>query len=303
MDSIRSIVVPTDFSPLARAAIARAALLARLDGARIHLVHAVGIPMIVSPYETSLPSAVWEGIHGAAREKLEEERKEAERLSGGTVTAAVADSYDAVAAIADAVAEQRADLVAMGTHGHAGLKRAFLGSVAERTLRSLGGRVLAVKEESEAASQPIRKILVAVDFSDPSERATEIAAHLAKRLGASVDLLHVFDFPGDYNPYLSGLSAEIEQRVTTGATERLDALRNRLEAAGVRVAVELRRGDAPTVIAQTARENGCQLIAMGTRGLRGLDHVLLGSVAERTLRASPCSVLAVGPELAAADGP
>jgi nucleotide-binding universal stress UspA family protein len=50
------------------------------------------------------------------------------------------------------------------------------------------------------------------------------------------------------------------------------------------------------VITELAEEIGCQLIIMGTRGNTGLSHVLLGSVAERTLRAAPCSVLAVHAE-------
>ena len=62
------------------------------------------------------------------------------------------------------------------------------------------------------------------------------------------------------------------------------------------VTLHSRRGHPSGVIAETAEEIGCQLIVMGTRGNSGLSHVLLGSVAERTLRMAPCSVLAVKAE-------
>jgi nucleotide-binding universal stress UspA family protein len=59
---IQNIAVPTDFSPLARAAAARAATLARLDGAAIHLVHAIDVPVPVAPYPVSVPTDLREEI-------------------------------------------------------------------------------------------------------------------------------------------------------------------------------------------------------------------------------------------------
>jgi nucleotide-binding universal stress UspA family protein len=64
----------------------------------------------------------------------------------------------------------------------------------------------------------------------------------------------------------------------------------------------LRRGRPSLVIAEAAKELRSQLIVMGTRGSNGLEHALLGSVAERTLRRAPCSVLAVKAEEPASEG-
>ena len=293
MDKIRSLVVPTDFSPLADAAAARAVALARLDGAAIHLVHAVPVPLLANPYEYSVPSSLWADLRRAAAEKLEQTRKALEARGVSTVTVLASESPDPVAAIEQTARAHGADLVVMGTHGRQGLQRAFLGSVAERALRTLDFPVLAVKEDPEAAAKPIAKILLAVDFSPHSDRAVETAAGLAARLSTSVDLVHVFDFPADYNSYLSSAGAEVQRKIESEILERLEEICERLAQHQVRANTHFRRGHPDLVIGDLAREVGCDLIVMGTRGRTGLQHVLLGSVAERTLRTAPCSVLCV----------
>jgi nucleotide-binding universal stress UspA family protein len=293
---IRSIVVPTDFSALSQAAAARAVTLARLDGASIHLVHAVRFPLVAAPYEVSVPAAVWEGVRKAAQKKVEEARKAIEEMGLSTVTAEMPDSSDAVHAIAAAVEAHGADLVVMGTHGQGGLKHAFLGSVAERTLRTVDCPVLAVKEDPAKAEEPISRILLPVDFSVHSHRAVEVAASLGKRLTATVDVIHAFDLPRHDIPYASAFGVELEQKIQESARERLEGVREHLEKSQLSVTLHSRCGRPSVVIAETAEEIGCQLIVMGTRGNSGFSHVLLGSVAERTLRAAPCSVLVVQAE-------
>jgi nucleotide-binding universal stress UspA family protein len=236
---------------------------------------------------------VWEGVRKAAQEKLEEARKAIEGREVSTITAEISDSSDAVQTIAAAVEAHEADLVVMGTHGQGGLKHAFLGSVAERTLRTVDCPVLAVKEDPAKAEEPITRILLAVDFSIHSDRAIEVAAGLGKRLGATVDVIHALDLPLDHIPYASPFGVELEQEIQASANERLESVREHLEKSQLPVTLHYSRGRPSVVIAETAEEIGCQLIVMGTRGNSGLSHVLLGSVAERTLRTSPCSVLAV----------
>ena len=292
MDKIRSIVVATDFSALSDAAVARATSLARLDGAAVHLVHALTFPLIVTySYEVSLPPSLWDDLRAAARAKLEQIRKAIEANGVANVTAQISDLPDAVSAIAEAAKAHQADLVVMGTHGRGGLQHAFLGSVAERTLRTIDRPIIAVKEDPERAAKPIAKILLAVDFSAHSDRAVAVAADLAARVSASVDVIHAFDVPSEYNPYLSTVGTELERKIEEGVSERLGRIRQKLESRGIRANVHVRRGRPDTVIAETAKQIGCQLIAMGTRGQSGVAHVLLGSVAERTLRAAPCAVL------------
>lgn len=292
MDEIRSIVVPTDFSALSAAAATRAASFARLDGAAVHLVHSIS-PLLVDPYGLGLPVATWKELCRAAQEKLEETRRAVEAKGVQNITVHLAESTDVLAGIAEAVEAHGPELVVMGTHGRSGLQRAFLGSVADRALRAIDRPILVVKEDPICAAKPIARILIAVDFSPHSDRALAAAADLAARLDASVEVIHAFHLPPGYGPYASAAAAEFERRIEADVLERLAATRAQLEARKIPVKDHFRRGRPDIVIADAAKQLGCQLIAMGTRGRTGLSHVLLGSVAERTLRAAPCSVLCV----------
>jgi nucleotide-binding universal stress UspA family protein len=239
----------------------------------------------------------------AAEEELEAVRKGIEANGVSKVTTDCPDSVDAVQVIAAAAEAHDADLVVMGTHGRGGLKHAFLGSVTERTLRTLDRPVLAVKEGLAKAGEPILRILLAVDFSPHSDHAVEVAAGLGRRLAATLDVIHAFDLPSDFNPYASSFGAEFVQKIQASASERLESVGDRLEQSQLPVTLHARRGRPSVVIAEAAEEFGCQLIVMGTRGNSGISHVLLGSVAERALRAAPCSVLTVQADTAIVSAP
>lgn len=140
----------------------------------------------------------------------------------------------------------------------------------------------------------IQKILVAVDFSEASKRALDMATELCTRFGASLDLIHALEVPmpsvSPYGVVTSDSSFADERRA---AREKLAELKTELEARGFTPDAHLAEPPAPTAIDEMARSIDADLIIMGTRGNTGLKHVLLGSVAERTLRHAPCPVLTV----------
>ncbi len=77
------------------------------------------------------------------------------------------------------------------------------------------------------------------------------------------------------------------------ARDRLRARAEKIQAEGVEVRIHLGNGPPGEAISSSAEELESDLIVMGTHGYTGLKHVLLGSVAERTLRTAPCAVLTV----------
>jgi len=140
----------------------------------------------------------------------------------------------------------------------------------------------------------IRNILVPVDFSSHAEKALDFAIGLAKGLGARLELLHCYPInPGGISPYGIVLPENLDREMRDAASMRMAEWRERVVAAGLEAEITLAPAFPSEAISATAEEHGSDLIVMGTRGLTGLRHVLLGSVAERTLRIAPCPVVTV----------
>jgi nucleotide-binding universal stress UspA family protein len=136
----------------------------------------------------------------------------------------------------------------------------------------------------------IEKILVATDFSECSEGAFNEGARLARQLKAALLLVHVVepvDVALDVVPVMP--VAYIERELTRALTQIADRARKE----GIPVETDLLRGSPPDEIVRAAVDSGCDLIAMGTHGRRGVARLLTGSVTERVLRASPVPLLAV----------
>jgi universal stress protein A len=143
------------------------------------------------------------------------------------------------------------------------------------------------------------KILVPIDFSSHSAKALELAIALAKTFGARIHLLHAYHLPP-----LVGMPDEIVippdfwTGVRDAAARKLDKAAQKVKAAGIAVETHLAEFAPSDAIVEAAKTTKADLIVMGTRGLTGLKHALLGSVAERTLRLAPCPVLTVKDEAA-----
>ena len=146
----------------------------------------------------------------------------------------------------------------------------------------------------------IRRILVPTDFSPHSNEATAWAADLAGRYGSAIVLVHV------YQP----VSMILPEGFVLKSAEEIADLLHSLDAAlaeakgqlariapGVAIDSVLLQGTPFAEIVRHARENGFDLIVLGTHGRTGLSHVVLGSVAEKVVRKAHCPVLTVrGPE-------
>ncbi len=138
------------------------------------------------------------------------------------------------------------------------------------------------------------KIVIATDFSENSDRALEAGIEQAKRMEASVVLVHAFDIPVPaIYPYDVAVPNTLITESRKSAQDKLDKERAKVEAEGVPASTQLIESPAAVSIARLAEELDADLLVMGTRGNTGLKHIILGSVAERTIRLAPCSVLVV----------
>jgi nucleotide-binding universal stress UspA family protein len=143
----------------------------------------------------------------------------------------------------------------------------------------------------------INRILFPTDFSPCATQALDHALYLANKYKASLHVLHAIvlheDDPHDPSAHFTDI-AEIQQRLQDLArVEMQAAISARPDATG-EVVMRQRRGiSAADVILEYAALENIDLVVMGTHGHRGLGHLLLGSIAERVVRFSPCPVLTI----------
>jgi len=142
-------------------------------------------------------------------------------------------------------------------------------------------------------------MLVPVDFSVPSRTALDYASELSKTLGATLDVLHVWQAPS-YVPVGSGIvgagigEATMAEMIRKNAEEALDGFIDEARKRGVTIRSARTLGGPPAwSIVDAAREGKYDLIVIGTHGRTGLPRVLLGSVAENVVRHADCPVLTV----------
>lgn len=140
----------------------------------------------------------------------------------------------------------------------------------------------------------VKTLLVATDFSPCAKEAVHTATQLAKTHGATVHVAHALDTPIPiFTPYDVAIPPGVIEQARAAATENLEKARDQIAAEGLTVEAHLTEGPAAVGVTRLAEELGVDLIVIGTRGHTGLKHIMLGSVAERTIRLAPCSVLAV----------
>ena len=141
---------------------------------------------------------------------------------------------------------------------------------------------------------PLRCIVVGIDFSELSQRALTTAIELARDSGAEIHLVHAFDIRVPFvTPYEVAVPDHLISEARDAAARKLEEALGSISAAGVKAKSHLEEVPASSAIVRVATELEADLVVMGTHGNTGLKHVLLGSVAERTLRLAPCSVLTV----------
>jgi universal stress protein A len=142
----------------------------------------------------------------------------------------------------------------------------------------------------------VNTILVPTDFSADAETALSTATDLARIFHARIVILHAYhvDIPVAL-PIASGyaLPHDFYEDLRSHSTARIEKLAEAVAANGIEATGIALLEPASLGIVEQAQSLPADLIVMGTRGLTGLRHVVLGSVAERVVRLAPCPVLTV----------
>jgi nucleotide-binding universal stress UspA family protein len=140
----------------------------------------------------------------------------------------------------------------------------------------------------------VRRILVPVDFSDHAPPVIEWATHLAEEHASALILLHAYHLPVEFQQVEGAyLPQDFWQSVKTEAEQNLERYAEPVRGKGLDVSIVVREGYPASVIEEEALNQDADLIVIGCRGLSGIKHLLLGSIAERVVQKAPCPVLTV----------
>jgi nucleotide-binding universal stress UspA family protein len=256
------ILVPTDFSEQAENALKVAAMLARKFDAEIYLLHMMEIPMQqIDPINahSDVPEALF--FMRLAHKKFED-LMESDYLQDITV-------YETVKAditfneIKEACNEYDIDMIVMGSHGTSGLMEMFVGSNAEKVVRTSEVPVLVIKNEHKSFN--INHFVFASDFKNDNRETYKQAVKLAEGFGAKIHLLMV----NTANKFIT--SYEAQSRINDFISgQSFDNY-----TINIHNDVTIEQG-----ILNFSKDIDADLIGISTHGRQGIAHFLNGSISE-----------------------
>lgn len=138
----------------------------------------------------------------------------------------------------------------------------------------------------------IKRVLFANDFSSCAKRAQDYALAVAQAWGASLDILHVIEFQPGMDVEFPVNQMYLDHRKAE-AIAPLQSAKEQATRAGLSAQTQMLVGVPSQQIHAFAGSSGADIVVLGTHGRTGLEHVLLGSTAERVVRTAPCPVLSV----------
>ena len=262
---IKRVLLPTDFSSCAERALSYALPICAAYHAQVFVLH------VLPPESPASPQTVEDFVPHRFDFNRHQAEKHIRSLENSSVLSKVEHSIlllngDLQEVVEGCIQRHDIDLVVIGTHGRGGLKKLFLGSVAEGVSREAPCAVLIVGPHAPPASSDFafRHILYATEYSTGSLNALRYALSLAQQCGAGLTLLHVCGF-------LEGGPFVANETVTQHERERLKALLPESLQLPSPPKLVARTGIIAETILSTARESNADVIVMGARPTHSLS--------------------------------
>ncbi len=299
------ILVPLDGSRFAEIATPVAVRLAKETGAalRFVLVHESRLNAVPLPDGAILAAEDDSAIRKSESHYLEDA---VARLDAGPAVKVSADVVDGLAgpALTAEILTWGPDLVVMATHGRGPLTRFWLGSVADYLVRHVSVPLLLLRPKDEvdwpAPDLHLKAILVPLDLSPASEAVLEPVMALASLHHARIELVHVVEpllgVPASPFPFPLPSMTDVDEKNQREAERGLAAIASRLEGKGFAVSSKVLIGATVAgAVLDHIESTRPDLVALATHGRGGFRRALVGSVADKVIRASHHAVLVVRP--------
>jgi nucleotide-binding universal stress UspA family protein len=293
---LKLIIVPLDGSEFGKQALPFAIAIAERQRAAIELVHV---------YETLLPFHVQGAppldptldldLHRDRQAYLDRIAAWLRETTTVPVTAVLLEGEEAAPVIREHVERRHADLVVMATHGRSGLSRFWLGTTSMDVMKNSPAPVLLFRPDEKGAktrpARPVGHVLIPLDGEPADEEAIDHAIAVAGPDKVEFHLLQVI-VPIAY--YAEPVSAAVLEDIELDDIARtyLDEVASRIRSRGLAVSTEVVHHPSPArAILDVADEHGVDLIAMEMHARSLVARLVLGSVTDKVVRASPVPVL------------
>lgn len=277
------ILVATGGSPWSDAAVAYATALATHIRAELCILTVLNVSGVyATPDVMTSSELLMESVEQQGQDLLA--HATARATDAGVPHTAVLKWGNVTETILQTATEEQCDLIVLGSRGLSGFKRLMLGSISNAVTAKAQCPVLVIKQLPPAALL-WRRVLVATGGSPWSDAAVDHALELARAQQLVVCLLYVEPTRPRRTDSLLGL--------TSDAKNVLALAEARAAAAGVPYEAKLARGDVTAMILETATQQQCDVIILGSRGLTGFKRLMLGSISNAVAATAPTPVLIV----------
>ncbi len=290
------VVVAVDGSPASHNAVRWAANTANKRGIPLRLASSYTMPQFLYAEGMVPPQELFDDLQSETMEKIDEARAIAHEVApelkiGHTI---------AEGSPIDMLLDMSSDvtMIVMGSRGLGGLSGMVMGSVSAAVVSHASCPVVVVREDNTVdENAKYGPVVIGVDGSDVSQKATEIAFAEADARGAELIAVHTW-MDMQVQASLAGLSAaqqqweEVEREQIAMLSERLQPLTEKYPDVEVRKVITR---DRP-VRALVENSEGAQLLVVGSHGRGGFKGMLLGSTSRALLQSAPCPMMVVRPE-------
>lgn len=298
MNTIASIVVGIDFTPSSAVALKEALRIAQWNLAAVRAVHVIDT-LVAIELEDAVSEFQRDVRNGLMADATQAWNTFAAGIEGAANVPIDIRIDNRVRGILAAAKDASADLLVVGAFG-VRVPQVGFGTVATACVRHSAMKVLLVRDTHPGR---FKTIVACVDFSPTSLIALDQAASVAMQDDAALHVLHVFDAPWHqlhYRAPTPQAAPSFQRQYRHGLERRIANFANELgrEINFLKPHFELfdYQGHR-TGISEYAAKVGADLLVLGTRGRSNIRDMFLGSTAEKVLRDSKCSVLAVKPEI------